>query len=98
MEEWTIVGIITTFITATILMYLGITILGATSTSFSCENVSGYDKDGSNDAAKYPAGTWASVCHNTTTSSVSAYGVLVIVLIVLAAAAILTIVRHFGQV
>lgn len=98
MEDLSITGIITIFITATIVMYLGITILGATTSSLSCTAVDGYNATGTTDAEKYPAGSWSSVCQNTTTSSISAYGVLVIVLIVLAAAGILAVVRHFGQI
>ena len=96
MEGISVVGMIITFVVATIVLFVGITIIGGVSTGFDCKNLQGYDSTGATDAEKYPSDTWAGSCKSLQTQSQSSYQLLVIVLIVIAAGAILTVVvRHF---
>ena len=95
MEGNSIVGFVLAFIVAAIVLSVGVTILGSTSSGFDCKNLQGYDSSGSNDAAKYPSNTWAGQCWSVQQQQQSSYAILVIVLVVIAAASILAVIRLF---
>ena len=83
-------------IVVSILLLIGTSILGGVTTGFDCKTLQGYDKDGSTDADKYPAGSWSGTCHAVGQASQNAYSLLIVVLIIISAAVILYVVRTFA--
>ena len=88
--------LVISFIVVSILLLIGTSILGGVTTGFDCKTLQGYDKDGANDAAKYPAGSWSGTCHAVGQASQNAYSLLIVVLIIISAAVILYVVRTFA--
>ena len=95
-EGQSVVGLVVTFILVAVVLLIGTSIMGATSSGFDCKTLSGYNSGGSNDAAKYPSGTWAGTCFQLQQQTNSAYSILTVVLIVTAAAGVLFVIRMFG--
>ena len=94
-ETGMIVPLVITFVVVAVVLFVGVTILGSVSTGFSCSTMQGYDKDGSTDADKYPTGTWAGQCWQIQQSAISSYALLIVILVIVAAVAILYVVRTF---
>ena len=95
-ETGMIVPLVISFIVVSILLLIGTSILGGATTGFDCKTLEGYNESGSNDAAKYPAGSWSGTCHAVGTASQNAYSLLLVVLIIISAAVILYVVRTFA--
>ena len=95
-ETGMVIPLIITFVVVAIILFVGVTILGNVNSGFDCKLLTGYDKDGSNDAAKYPTGTWSGTCFQIGVQSQSAYNLLVVSLIIIAAVVILYVVRTFA--
>ena len=110
--EFSVIGIITIFIAATIMLSIGTTILG--STSLDCDfNGDGTPPKGASTAADYVktsgantvgktaiTGTtyneWEKTCLETQTSSESSYGLLVLIILIIAAVGVLGAIRLLG--
>lgn len=113
MEGVTVVGLITVFIVAAVVVGVGVQVLSQASEGFDCSTLQGYvpidlGSDGkvgmtqgsstSGDTpAKFPAGTWAGACKSTEEQIQGAWSLMVVVLVILSAAAILLVVRSFSQ-
>ena len=95
MEGNSIVGFVLAFIVAAIVLSVGVTILGSTSSGFDCKNLQGYDSTKTANNEKYPPNTWAGQCWAVQQQQQSSYAILVIVLVVIAAASILAVIRLF---
>ena len=106
-----IIGGVVAIIGVAIILGVGTTILGGTSTSFDCKVVEGYndgpaDTDSTTAGQQKPAeGTpaaqansigWAKTCFDTNEQSRQAWLLIPVVLIVIAAVIILGVLRHFG--
>ena len=81
------------FATVGITMFLMTNVLGNDSLS-DCTQVSGYVPTGSDDAAKFPAGTWAGECRSITSDVQDAFGLLGILPIVVIVVIILMVLRY----
>ena len=93
--EGNVVGMIIMFVVVAIVLSIGLTILGNTSAGFDCKDLEGYNAGGADDAAKYPDGTWAGICHANSEIVMSSYAIISISLIVIGAVVILVILRMF---
>ena len=106
-----IIGGVIAIIGVAIILGVGTTILGSTSTSFDCTTVSGYnagpaDTDSTTAGQQKPAsGTpaadansigWAKTCIEVNDQSRQAWLLIPVVIIVIAAVIILGVLRHFG--
>ena len=94
-EGQSVVGLVVTFILVAVVLLIGTSIMGATSSGFDCKTLSGYDSTKSG-AEQYPTGTWAGTCYQLQQQTNSAYSILTVVLIVTAAAGVLFVIRMFG--
>ena len=95
-ETGMIVPLVISFIVVSILLLIGTSILGGVTTGFDCKTLEGYNESGSDNAAKYPTGTWSGTCFAVGTASQNAYSLLLVVLIIISAAVILYVVRTFA--
>ena len=95
-ENQSMVAVVIGFVIVSIILSIGVTVLGNTQSGFDCTKLQGYNSGGATDALKYPSGTWSGQCYSVQQQTQSAFGILVIILIVIAAAAILYVVRMFG--
>ena len=85
MEGNVVMTLIIAFIAVAIMLSLGVTILGNTSTGFDCA-----DLEGGTDS---PKTGWAKACEDIQDQQQSSFNLLVVILIVIAAVAILVVVR-----
>lgn len=99
-ESSTIMGLVGAFIAIAIMLSIGVQILGNVQTGTNCNSLPGFNSTGTtvssgwsltNTDGKYSG--WALQCLNQNTSSQSAYTLLGVILIVIAAVAILFVVR-----
>ena len=90
-----IVPLVITFVVVAVVLFVGVSILGATSSGFSCTTLAGHNATGSTDAEKYPSGTWSGQCWQIQQSAISSYALLIVILVIVAAVAILYVVRTF---
>ena len=91
MDGNSIIGFVIAFIVAAIVLSVGVSILGSTSSGFDCYNLQG----GNATAKTAKDGTWAKQCVEIQNQQRSSYAILVIVLVVIAAASILAVIRLF---
>ena len=84
-----VMGIIILFIGVVITALIGTQILG--NVSINCDGLSGYDSDDPTSSTG-----WAKQCLDTQESAIESYGLLMVMLIVLAAVGILLVIRMFG--
>ena len=91
-----VVPLVVTFVVVAVVLFVGVSILGSVSTGFSCdvENL-GYNSTGTTKTEKYPPGSWSAQCMTIQDSAVSSYSLLIVILIIVAAVAILYVVRTF---
>ena len=75
-------SLIVAFIAASIMLAVGVTILGNASNGFECDNLSGNATHG-----------WQHACNEVATQSQTSFTLLVVILVVLAAVAILVVIR-----
>ena len=80
-----IMGLVAAFIAIAIMLGIGIQILG--NTTFNCDNLPGQA------VGNASATSWAAQCEQAETDTQSAYNLLLVILIVVAAVAILFVVR-----
>ena len=86
-----IIGGVIAIIGVAIILGVGTTILGSTSSSFDCSTVEGYAGTNGADSTG-----WAKTCLDTNEQSRQAWLLIPVVLIVIAAVIILGVLRHFG--
>ena len=97
-ESSTIMGLVAAFIAVAIMLGVGIQILGNVQTSTNCNGLPGFNSTGTvvspytNDPDQKYSG-WALSCINNNTSIQNAYTLLIVIMIVIAAVAILFVVR-----
>ena len=84
-----IMALVTTFIGAAILLGVGIQVLGNVQNSTNCNSLPG---GGAHTTASNATG-WSLTCYNNNTSIQGAYALLLVIMIVIAAVAILAVVR-----
>ncbi len=89
-ESSTIMGLVGAFIAIAIMLGVGIQILGNVQTSMNCATLPG--NAGTHQTTSNATG-WALSCLNENTSVQNAYTLLIVILIVVAAVAILFVVR-----
>ena len=89
-------AIVGAFIAVSLLLFVGVQILGGASSGFSCDGLDGFVTGGADDAAKYPTDTWAGTCHEVHGQSQGSFSLLVVVLVVIAAVAVIVVVRMLG--
>lgn len=89
-ESTTIMAMVGAFIAVAIMLGIGIQILGNVQTSTNCATLPG--NAGQHQTTLNSTG-WALSCLNANTSIQNAYTLLIVILIVIAAVAILTVVR-----
>lgn len=89
-ESTTIMAMVGAFIAVAIMLGIGIQILGNVQTSTNCATLPG--NAGQHQTTSNATG-WALSCLNANTSIQNAYTLLIVILIVIAAVAILTVVR-----
>ena len=94
-ETGMVVPLVITFVVVAVVLFVGVSILGSVSTGFACSSMQGYDSTKSTDAEKYPTGTWAGQCYQIQQSAISSYSLLIVILVIVAAVAILYVVRTF---
>ena len=98
-ESSTIMGLVAAFIAVAIMLGVGIQILGNVQTSTNCATLPGGPQatgthNGPNTIATASNSTgWALSCVNNNTSIQNAYTLLIVIMIVIAAVAILFVVR-----
>ena len=97
-EGSTIMGLVAAFIAVAIMLGVGIQILGKVQTSTNCLSLPGgltgtLHTKGSNNITATNATGWALSCVNNNTSIQNAYTLLIVIMIVIAAVAILFVVR-----
>lgn len=98
-ESSTIMGLVAAFIAVAIMLGVGIQILGNVQTSTNCNVLPGGplapgNHNGPNSVATTSNSTgWALSCLNNNTSIQNAYTLLIVIMIVIAAVAILFVVR-----
>lgn len=97
-ESSSIMGLVAAFIGIAIMLGVGIQILGNVQTSTNCNSLPGFNSTGTVRATytnipqdKYSG--WALSCVNNNTSIQNAYTLLIVIMIVIAAVAILFVVR-----
>lgn len=81
-----IMGVVSAFIGIAIMLGIGTMILG--NTTMDCTTLDGYDSTTPADSTG-----WAATCLDSNTSTQNAYALLIVILIVVAAVAILFVVR-----
>ena len=86
-----IIGGVIAIIGVAIILGVGTTILGSTSTSFDCSTLKGYAGTNGVDSTG-----WAKTCIDTNEQSRQAWLLIPVVIIVIAAVIILGVLRHFG--
>ena len=89
-ESSTIMGLVAAFIAVAIMLGVGIQILGNVQTSTNCASLPG--NAGQHQTTSNATG-WALSCLNNNTSIQNAYTLLIVIMIVIAAVAILFVVR-----
>lgn len=89
--ESNIMALVGAFIGIAIMLGIGVQILG--NAVADCTTLPDYDTTRDNAATNQSSGTWAAQCIVNNTSTQNAYTLLVIILIVVAAVAILSVVR-----
>ena len=87
MEGNVVMTLIIAFIAVAIMLSLGVTILGNTSTGFDC------DLDGDGTVNNSGDSAWEKTCEDIQKQQQSSFNLLVVILIVIAAVAILVVVR-----
>lgn len=97
-ESSSIMGLVAAFIAVAIMLGVGIQILGNVQTSTNCLSLPGgltgtFHTKGSNNVTSANATGWALSCVNNNTSIQNAYTLLIVIMIVIAAVAILFVVR-----
>ena len=98
-ESSTIMGLVAAFIAVAIMLGVGIQILGNVQTSTNCNSLPGGTHPGTNTPATLVnnsptnSTSWALSCFNNNTSIQNAYTLLIVIMIVIAAVAILFVVR-----
>lgn len=98
-ESSTIMGLVAAFIAVAIMLGVGIQILGNVQTSTNCSSLPGAPVFKSGVDKTVPVATtsnstgWALSCLNNNTSIQNAYTLLIVIMIVIAAVAILFVVR-----
>ena len=85
-----IMALVTTFIGVAILLSIGIQVLGNVQTSTNCSSLPG--NAGTHETVSNATG-WALSCINANTSIQNGYSLLLVIVIVIAAVAILAVVR-----
>ena len=93
MEGNVVMTLIIAFIAVAIMLSLGVTILGNTSTGFECGDLEGSDPDNDGDDVESEYVGWAKACADIQDQQQSSFNLLVVILIVIAAVAILVVVR-----
>ena len=90
-----VIPLIIMFVVACVVLLVSTQILGSVTAGFSCENLQGYDKTLTGDA-RYVANTWSGMCKSVSTNAISGMTLMVVILIIIAAIAILVVVRSFA--
>ena len=88
-----IMMLITAFIGVAIMLAIAVSILSGVQGGFDCSDMDGYNSGGSNNAAKYPSGTWAGTCFEVQEQTQQSLQLIIVILVVIAAVAILVVVR-----
>ena len=88
-----IMALVTTFIGVAILLSIGIQVLGNVQTSTNCSSLPGNTGSGSLTNSTSGATGWALSCLNANTQIQNGYSLLLVITIVIAAVAILAVVR-----
>lgn len=93
-----VMALVTTFIGAAILLGVGIQVLGNVEVSTNCLSLPGgltgtANTQGSNNVTQATATGWAKSCFDNNTSIQGAYALLLVIMIVIAAVAILAVVK-----
>ena len=88
-----IMALVTTFIGVAILLSIGIQVLGNVQTSTNCSTLPGNTGAGTLTNSTSGATGWALSCLNANTSIQGGYSLLLVIVIVIAAVAILAVVR-----
>ena len=91
-----VIPLIIMFVVACVVLLVSTQILGSVTSGFDCKNLQGYVSGGATDALKYPSGTWSGMCHAVSTNAISGMTLMVVILIIIAAIAILVVVRSFA--
>ena len=97
-ESSTIMGLVAAFIAVAIMLGIGIQVLGNVQTSTNCLSLPGgltgtFGTQGSNNVTNADATGWAKSCVDQNTSVQNAYTLLIVIMIIIAAVAILFVVR-----
>lgn len=98
MENSTIMGLVAAFIAVAIMLGVGIQILGNVQVSTNCLSLPGgltgtFGVKPSNNVTQSTATGWAASCFTNNTQIQNAYALLIVIMIVIAAVAILFVVR-----
>lgn len=91
-ESSTIMGLVAAFIAVAIMLGIGIQILGNVQTTTDCSILPGGGTVSGHTTASNATG-WSKACFNNNTSIQNAYALLIVIMIVIAAVAILFVVR-----
>ena len=91
-----VIPLIIMFVVACVVLLVSTQILGSVTAGFSCQNLQGYNSTGVGDVGKYPAGSWSGMCKSVSTNAISGMTLMVVILIIIAAIAILVVVRSFA--
>lgn len=98
MENSTIMGLVAAFIAVAIMLGVGVQILGNVQVSTNCLSLPGgltgtSGTHGSNNVTQATSTGWALSCFNNNTQIQNAYALLIVIMIIIAAVAILFVVR-----
>ena len=93
-----VMGLITIFIGAAILLAVGVQVLGNVQTSTNCTTLPGYNSSGTvvtpyTNVPQQKYSGWALSCINSNSQAQGGYSLIMVILIVIAAVAILAVVR-----
>ena len=88
-----VMALVSTFIGVAILLSIGIQVLGNVQSSTNCSQLPGGNAAGHNTITTANATGWALSCLNANTSIQNGYALLLVIVVVIAAVAILSVVR-----
>ena len=93
-----VMALITTFIAAAILLGVGIQVLASVQTAQDCISLPGgltgtFGTTGSNNVTQSTATGWSATCFKNNTGIQNGYALLLVIMIIIAAVAILAVVR-----